>query len=56
MNEQQHPYSPDVMCSNEFPLPERMRGGLRDLLGQALSHVRCYVPRNTMRASTAFTP
>lgn len=26
------------------------------LLGPALSHVRCYVPRNTTRASTAFTP
>ena len=26
------------------------------LLGQALSHVQCYVPRNTTRASTAFTP
>jgi hypothetical protein len=24
--------------------------------GSALSHVRCYVPRNTTRASTAFTP
>ena len=26
------------------------------LFGQALSHVQCYVPRNTTRASTAFTP
>lgn len=26
------------------------------LLGPALSCVRCYVPRNTTRASTAFTP
>lgn len=25
-------------------------------LGQALSHAECYLPRNTTRASTAFTP
>ena len=28
----------------------------RRFLRQALSHVWCYVPRNTTRASTAFTP
>ena len=27
-----------------------------NLLGQALGHVHCYVPRNTTRASTAFPP
>ena len=28
----------------------------RRLLRQAPSHVQCYLPRNTTRASTAFTP
>jgi hypothetical protein len=47
------------------PFDERAQVGVRDerrlgvrhpLLGPALSHVQCYVPRNTTRASTAFTP
>ena len=47
--------------------PPRLSGGLRSgplsptirpckLLRQALGHVQCYGPRNTTRASTAFTP
>ena len=51
-----------------FPPPRQSRGcGFQGgpllptirpskLLGQALSHGQCYVPRNTTRASTAFTP